>query len=118
MSIEIWPEGAVLVELPAEPEAFEELENVICRVQDRGGCDVVLDFTNVTFLTSRSLAPLLRLRNQLGYERQRLLLCCVGHATRGVLSVTALDRAFEVVDNRRDALTALQARPTLVTSVQ
>ena len=118
MSIEMRSEGVVLAELPAEPEAFEELENVICCVQDRGGYDVVLDFTNVEFLTSRSLAPLLRLKQQLGYDGQRILLCCVGDTIRGVLSVTALDEIFEVVDNRHDALTALQVMPVLATNIQ
>jgi hypothetical protein len=62
MSKEIWQEGVVLVELPSEPETSDELNSVIRYVQDRGDCDVVIDFSNVTILTSMSLAPLLRLR--------------------------------------------------------
>ena len=118
MSIEMESEDIALVELPAEPEAFEELENVICYVEDRDDCDVVLDLTHVTFLTSRSLAPLLRLEDQLGHTGRRLLLCCVGRAARGVFSVTALDSVFEIVDDKHEALTALQAVPTLATNAQ
>jgi len=111
MSMQIWAEGVVLVELPSEPETSEELNNVFGYAQDRGDCDMVLDFSNVTILTSRSLALLLRLRDLLPCHGRRLLLCGIDHATRGVFSVTALDSVFEIVDDRIDALTTVLTPP-------
>ena len=109
MGMQTCPDGAVLVELPAEPETSRELENVIRCVQEHSVCDVVLDFSNVTILTSRSLSPLLLLQGLLASYGQRLVLCCIGLTTSGILSVTALDTVFEIVDDRDGAFAALQA---------
>ena len=111
MSMQIWPEGVVLVELPGEPEMSEELENVIGLVRERDDCDVVLDFGQVTIVTSISLAALLRLRDLLKQCGRRLLLCSVDSATKGVFSVTALDSVFEIVGNRIDAFATVHGVP-------
>ena len=60
MSITNWSENTVLVELAGEPQTREEIHCVIQEVRKRGDCDVVVDFSAVTILTSASLAVLLR----------------------------------------------------------
>lgn len=116
MSIQDWSASVVLVELCPEPQASEEIERVIRHICDRGNCDVVMDFSNVTILTSTSLAALLRLRKLLGDCGQRLLLCCVDSATKGIISVTGLDGVFEIVDDKFDALATVQALPNSSTT--
>ncbi len=116
MSIEKWSENIVLVELPCEPQTREELNRVIRHVCDRGNCDVMIDFSNVTIMTSASLAVLLRLKKLLEDCRQRLSLCCVALTTRGIFSVTGLDDFFEIFDDRFDALATVQALPGSPTS--
>ena len=111
MAIQAWSENVALVEVRAEPETGEHLGEVICYVRDRGNCDVVMDFSHVTILTSTSLAVLLRLRKLLDDCGQRLVLCSVGSGTKGIISVTGLDGVFEIVDDRFDALATVQALP-------
>jgi anti-anti-sigma factor len=111
MSIEQWSDNAVLVEMPSEPEVGAELESVIRYVRDRGDCSVVLDFSDVTILTSTSLASLLRLKKMLDGCQRRLVMCSVGSGTRGIISVTGLDDLFEMVADRFDALATVQASP-------
>lgn len=106
-----WSENVFLVELPSEPKTSEAVKTVVRHVRDRGDCDVVLDFSDVTILTSTSLASLLRLRKLLDSCGQRLVLCCVDHATKGIFSVTGLDDAFEFVNDRHDALATVEALP-------
>jgi anti-anti-sigma factor len=101
----------VLVELPGEPEANDELENIIRCVRDRYDCWVVLDLSKVTILTSTSLAALLRLKKLLDGRGQTLLLCSVGHTTQGVISVMGLDAFFEIATDRFDALAKAAAAP-------
>ncbi|UCD50571.1 MAG: STAS domain-containing protein [Phycisphaerales bacterium] len=111
MGIQDWSENVISVDLRAEPETREQIDKVIHQVRDRGNCGVVMDFSNVTILTSTSLAALLRLRKLLGDCGQRLLLCSVSSATKGVISVTGLDGVFEIVDDRFDALAKVEAMP-------
>jgi len=106
--MQVWSDGTVLVELPDEPETTGELDNIMRCVEDQGGCDVILDFSNVTILTSKSLAPLLLLRGLLNTYGRQLVLCCVDAATKGIFSVTALDAAFETVEDRAAALALVE----------
>jgi len=120
MRMQIGSDGVILVELPGGPGLSRVLESAISRVHDREDYDVVVDFRQVTIVTSRSLAPLLRLRELLRYRGKRLLLCGLSPTTRGIFSVTALDGVFEIVGDRDEALVALQAQaisPTAVESV-
>jgi anti-anti-sigma regulatory factor len=114
--LQYWSENIVLVELPDGPQTGAELDHVIHHVRDRGNCSVGVDFSNVTIVTSTALATLLRLNTLLDTCGQRLLLCGVGHATRGITSVTGLDDVFQIVDNRFDALTRLQTLPGSATA--
>ena len=108
MGIQDWSENVISVDLRAEPETRGQIEEVIHQVRDKGNCGVVMDFSNVTILTSPSLAALLRLRKLLEDCGQRLLFCSVGSATKGVISVTGLDDVFEMVDDRFDALARVE----------
>ena len=107
MRMQIWSEGVILVELPDEPETSKALESVIRRVLHRDDCDVVVDFRRVTIVTSRSLAPLLVLRELLRYHGKRLLLCSLSCSAKDVFSVTALDGVFEFRNDKDNALAAL-----------
>ena len=108
MGIQDWSEDVISVDLRAEPETREQIDKVLQQVRDKGNCDVVMDFSNVTILTSTSMAALLRLRKLLTDCGRRLVFCSVGNATKGVISVTGLDDVFEMVDDRFDALARVE----------
>ncbi|MDI6451450.1 STAS domain-containing protein [Anaerobaca lacustris] len=111
MSIQKWSDRMIFVELSAEPEASDELENLFRCVRDRRDCAVVVDLSKVTVLTSTSLAMLLRLKKLLDGWEQPLLLCSVGYTTQGIISAIGLDGLFEVVPNQFDAFARVQATP-------
>jgi hypothetical protein len=53
---------------------------------------------------------LMRLRQQLWGCGHRLVLCNIGAATQGILSITGLDRVFEIASDTRAALVTLHAQ--------
>ena len=108
MGIQNWSENIVLVDLPQEPEIADELKSVIEIVRDRGDCDVVIDFSSVDIVTSSSLSKLLKLRKVLADYGHRLVFCSVAAPTRGIFKVTALDKIFELVEDKSVALAGLQ----------
>jgi len=99
------------VDLPGEPELQEELLEVAELVRDHGASDIVMDFSAVTLLNSSCLATLLRLRKELLDHGRHLVLCNIGRATHGILSVTGLTGVFEINDDRLKALATLQNGP-------
>jgi len=108
MGIQNLSENVVLVDLPQEPELADELKSVTEIVRDRDNCNVVIDFSGVDIVTSSSLSKLLKLRKVLADCGHRLVFCSVAAPTRGIFKVTALDRIFELADDKSVALTSLQ----------
>ena len=108
MEIQNWSEDVILVDLHREPQMADELTTVTDIVNDRGDCDVILDFSSVDIITSSSLSKLLKLRKLLADCGHRLVFSNVAPATRGIFTVTGLDGIFEVADDKFVALASLQ----------
>ena len=108
MGIQNLPENVVLVDLPQEPEMADELISVTEIVRDRDGCNVVIDFSSVDIVTSSSLSKLLKLRKVLADCGHRVVFCNVAAPTRSIFTITALDKIFELADDKSVALTSLQ----------
>jgi anti-anti-sigma factor len=108
VGIENWSESIILVNLAPEPQMSEELRTVIEISEDRGECDVVIDFSGVEIITSSSIAKLLKLRKTLKDKGHRLVLSGLSIQTKGVFMVTGLENAFDFVDDQFVALASLQ----------
>ena len=109
MSIEQWSENVLLVKLADDPQFSDELNTLLEQCQQQTTCDVVLDFSEVTYLNSSNIALLLRLRKCVVVNNhRRLVLCCINSQVWGVFLVTGLDRLFEVVEDVPSALASLQ----------
>ena len=104
MSTENWSEDIIIVKLPAEPQTSEELQAVTKIALDRPDCDLIMDFSNVDTASCLSLCILMKLHKILTDHGQRLILCNVTAATRGILHTYAFDRIFEVVSDTQVAL--------------
>jgi len=108
MGIQDWSESVILVNLAEEPQMGEELRTVIEIANNRGDCDVVIDFSAVDIVTSSSLAKLLKLRKVLKDCDRHLILCGVKPQTREIFQVTGLDNVLKCVDDQFVALASLQ----------
>jgi anti-anti-sigma regulatory factor len=108
MGIQHWSDNILVVDLPEEPEITEELDTLADMLSDRDHCSVVIDFSDVGVITSLSLSKLLELRKVLLGCGRRLIFCSVPATTRGVFTVTGLDQAFELADDKFAALATLE----------
>ena len=108
MGIQDWSENIVLVDLPQEPQLGEELRAVTEIARKRGDCEIVLDFSEIDIITSSSLSKLLKLRKLLGDCDQKMVLCNVAAATKGIFTITGIDSIFDMVDDKFVALASLQ----------
>jgi len=111
MGIQTGSEGVILVDLPGQAELQRELDKVSELLLDRCDCDVVMDFSNVMSLNSRSLLILLRIRRQLETTGHRLVLSSLVATTWDDLSAMGLSGVFEITIDRFHALALVQAHP-------
>ena len=76
-------------------------------VHNRGGCDVVIDFSGVDIVPSSNLSRLLKLRKKLSDSGHKLVLCSVSAATKGIFMITGLDGNFEFANDKSEVLASL-----------
>jgi anti-anti-sigma factor len=107
MPLEKWSENTVVVHLADDPQFSDDLEGVEQSL-GQGRCDAVLDFGSVRFINSSNIARLLRLRNQMVQQDNRLVLCNVSTQVWSSFLITGLDKVFTFSDNVPTALATLQ----------
>lgn len=108
MAIENWSDNLILVTLAKEPQLGDDLILAASMVQERGDCDVVVDFADVDILTSSSIARLLKLRKAVRDCEKSLVLSSVGAKTKNVFILTGLENVFEFTEDKTVALAGLQ----------
>ena len=108
MAMQNLSEDIISVDLHREPQMGDELKTVTDIVNDRGDCDVILDFSSVDIITSSSLSKLLKLRQLLVDCGHRLIFCSMNNFTREAFKVTGLDGIFELADDKVTASAELQ----------
>jgi anti-sigma B factor antagonist len=91
------------VDLYTAPEFKQQLLNVI----GEGGKDVVVDFTDTTFIDSTTLGVLVGGVKRLRAQEGRLSLVCSDRNITKIFEITGLDRVFTIHATRSEAIGAL-----------
>jgi len=81
-----------------EPTA-NEISDELLGVPDRPDCNhLLLDFCDVTHLSSAMLAKLVQLHRKMESKGKKLMLCGMSSQPRSVFARTMLDRLFDITD--------------------
>jgi anti-sigma B factor antagonist len=88
------------VDLYTAPEFKQQLLDVI----GEGGKDVVVDFSDTTFIDSTTLGVLVGGVKRLRAQEGRLSLVCSDRNITKIFEITGLDRVFEIYPTRDEAL--------------
>jgi anti-anti-sigma factor len=109
MGAEYLFEDVLLVDLPPkEPQIADELKHINETASNKGGCDVIVDFSKAEILSSVSISNLMILRQMLGGLGHQLVLCSVSLRVKGVFAVTGLEASFDFTDDKFAALESIQ----------
>ncbi len=90
------------VDLYTAPEFKQQLLDVIAK----GAKDVVVDFTNTTFIDSTTLGVLVGGVKRLRQNDGQLSLVCSDRNITKIFEITGLDRVFTIHSTREEALGA------------
>jgi anti-sigma B factor antagonist len=88
------------VDLYTAPEFKQQLLDVIAK----GAKEVVVDFTNTTFIDSTTLGVLVGGVKRLRAQDGRLSLVCSDRNITKIFEITGLDRVFTIYPTRDEAL--------------
>jgi anti-sigma B factor antagonist len=68
---------------------------------------LVLDFTNVAYMSSRALGMLITLNKRIREKSGKLALCCIQPSIREIFEITRLAEIFTICSARAEAIAAL-----------
>jgi anti-sigma B factor antagonist len=99
------------VDLYTAPEFKQQLIEVI---EEKGGRNVVVDFTDTTFIDSTTLGVLVGGVKRLRAKDGQLSLVCSDRNITKIFEITGLDRVFTIHPSREDAVgqTESSGRPS------
>jgi len=107
MAVQQWDDDTLVVKLTNDPVLSDEMAEVNVRLDD-GDRDVVLDFSDLTLLTSSGISKLLRLRKRMTEAGRKLILCSTRDRVWSVFLATGLDAIFVFAEDVSEALTRIQ----------
>lgn len=91
-----------------DPEAIQELGQELFELLDKGQHrKVVLNFSNVEFLSSAALGKLIAFEKKAKQGRVELILTDISPEIFPVFTITGLDKLFKIMDREVDALAVL-----------
>ncbi len=108
MSIEIWSDNILVVELQDDPVVTDDLIALLDQLNTKPDVDVVLDFVGVNYLNSSNIAKLLKLRKKIITSKRQLVLCGIDTNVWGLFLVTGLDKVFQFADTVATGLASVQ----------
>ena len=84
------------------------LENSILPViEGKEAIKVILDFSNVQFLSSSVLGLLIRISKKIYEQNGQLMLCDINPKILSIFKITRLNEVFDIRDNLREAISSL-----------
>ena len=104
-------DGAYVISLAGEVDLYTapEFKQQLLEVVNEGGKDVVVDFTNATFIDSTTLGVLVGGVKRLRPSGGHLSLVCSDRNITKIFEITGLDKVFPIYETRDEAVEKIEA---------
>lgn len=101
------PEHVIILGSLDQPDRIEQLDKLFKMIQDHNDWDIVVDLSDIT-INSRIISKLLKLREVTKDAGREVILCGIDTQVRSVFTVTGIDGAFRLVQDRTSAMAILE----------
>jgi anti-anti-sigma factor len=88
----------------------ERLKRAFTKILDEGKKFIILDLSGTDYISSIVLASLVFMRKQAIEAGGNLAICCVKNTVKDILSLTNLDKVFDIFDSQEEALDSLKQK--------
>jgi anti-sigma B factor antagonist len=99
-------DGAYVISLSGEVDLYTapDFKQTLLEVIGQGGKDVVIDFSNTTFIDSTTLGVLVGGVKRLRPNGGQLSLVCADRNITKIFEITGLDKVFPIYESRDEAV--------------
>ncbi len=104
--------GAYVISLSGEVDLYTapEFKEQLLEIVGKGGKEVVVDFSNTTFIDSTTLGVLVGGVKRLRPNGGQLSLVCSDRNITKIFEITGLDKVFPIYETRTEAVENLDSR--------
>ncbi len=89
---------------------IKEMEGKILSLIDSGSRKLILDFSNVEYLSSSVLGMLITIKKRLDEINGQIKLCCIKSQIFEVFRLTGLDKLFEIYNTCTEAISSFETQ--------
>jgi anti-sigma B factor antagonist len=102
--------GAYVISLSGEVDLYTapDFKQKLLEVIGQGGRDVVIDFSNTTFIDSTTLGVLVGGVKRLRPNGGQLSLVCADRNITKIFEITGLDKVFPIYESRDEAVAQIE----------
>jgi anti-sigma B factor antagonist len=102
--------GAYVISLSGEVDLYTapDFKQKLLEVIGQGGKDVVIDFSNTTFIDSTTLGVLVGGVKRLRPNGGQLSLVCADRNITKIFEITGLDKVFPIYESRDEAVAQIE----------
>ncbi len=107
MQVVINKEGSVTIVKPMGPivmEEFDEMDEVLAKLEDKWSKRIVVNMSNVTFLDSAGLEMISRHGRQMINHGLTMKLCNLNETSQTIFDLTRIARQFEIYPDASSAI--------------
>jgi anti-anti-sigma regulatory factor len=101
------PEHVIILGSLDQPDRIEQLDKLFKMIQDNNDWDIIVDLSDIT-INSRIISKLLKLREAAKDSGREIILCGIDTQVKSVFTVTGIDGAFRLVQDRSAAMAILE----------
>lgn len=107
-------QGAVAIATLADEKILDDSQiqglegSFMPLIEQNDKIQLIVDFSNVKFLTSSALGLLIRISKKIYEKEGKLRLCAIDPKIMEVFRITRLDKIFEIYSDLEDALIGLK----------
>ena len=83
-------------------------ESIVPVIEGKEAVKLVIDFTNVQFLSSSVLGLLIRISKKIYEQNGQLRLCNINPKIFGIFKITRLDKVFDISEGLHEAMSSFQ----------
>jgi len=83
-------------------------ESIMPLIEKKAGIDLVIDFSNVKFLSSSVLGLLIRISKKIYETGGQLRLCSIDAKINEIFKITRLDKVFQILPDVKSAVSDLK----------
>ncbi|MCK9554285.1 STAS domain-containing protein [bacterium] len=93
-----------------DPVLADNIKEYLLKTAEEGKIHLIIDFSNVQYLSSSYLSILVALDKKVKFEGGSVNICCLNRNISSIFSIARFDTIFDIFGSENDAVTDMESK--------